>query len=575
MTDKLVQSGDSVARQTEAVRDQVAKLLEVVEGNSGQFAQALERARHASRKLSDTSRAQETSLLTAAESAADTLNSVSSKIDLSVAHFLERAGSAREEAERLAGALDTQTRSLDEFSNTLPARVSEAESVLRGVADRLYASEQLAREQAVNLSDKLSTQVDGLQSFLDRFAKRLAEIDGSLDSRRQDLDGLTGRIGDTTANFVQQWEKSIIELNDRTSDSLLRFTVMNDETRKNAESVTTHLDESTQKYEDIVTRVRALSGESNAQLKGMTNEIVNYLSQFEALRDASHKAGEEVQSRAAAAMQNLQYVLERLLAARESTQAVGGTLVKDLYAAVDQNEQLIGRLNESAQMSVRALGIAAESLGRQEGELAGQARAAEAMLQEATNQLQQQAQTAEKGLREQATALMSLLSETQTQMAATDQRLQVFATNAIQPIQKAVREIDASAEVGLQTLGRYGEGLQDQLGRLQQFNDRVSGMSEELGRVTLDTMTSIEQLNGRFVAVRTVQEETARQTLAQFGDLAERLQREVVGLDTQTAQAVNTLQQAATRVGEQTYQMLQDAQNSRQPDADDHERLAT
>ena len=76
---------------------------------------------------------------------------------------MERAGIARQEAERLAGALDVQTRALDEFSNVLPTRVGEAETVLRGVADRLYASEQLAREQAVNLSEKLSLQVDGLQ----------------------------------------------------------------------------------------------------------------------------------------------------------------------------------------------------------------------------------------------------------------------------------------------------------------------------------------------------------------------------------------------------------------------------
>ncbi len=51
--------------------------------------------------------------------------------------FPRRNRHAREEAERLAAALDTQTRSLDEFSSLLPARISEAEAILRGVADRL------------------------------------------------------------------------------------------------------------------------------------------------------------------------------------------------------------------------------------------------------------------------------------------------------------------------------------------------------------------------------------------------------------------------------------------------------
>lgn len=562
LDDKLVQSGDSVARQTESVRDQMVELLEAIESSSSQTVTALERAVQDSRKLADTSRAQETSLLNAAESAAEILNKVSSNIDMSVARFLERAGIAREEAERLAGALDTQTRSLDEFSNTLPARVSEAESVLRGVADRLYSSEQLAREQAVVLSEKLNAQVDGLQNFLDRFSSKLASIDGSLDQRRNDLDSLAGRIGETTGKFIKEWETSVVSLNDRTNNTLLRFTVINDENRKGVDSVTSHLNETTSRYEDVASRVHALTTDSSEKLQGMSGNITTYLSQFEALRDAAHKAGEEVQNRAEAAMQNLQYVLERLLTARESTQAVGSTLVKDLYSAVDQNETLISRLNEAAQMSVRALAIATESLSKQEGNMATSSRTAQAMLAEAASQLQQQAMTAEAGLREQANGLMHLLAETQSQMVLTDQKLQTFATSAISPIQKAIQEIDNSSANGLQSMGRYGEGLQEQLGRLEQFNTRVTGMSQDLGRVTLDTITSIEQLNSRFVAVRTVQEETARQTLDQFKDLAERLQTEVAGLDSHTAQSVALLQDAASKVGEQSYQMLQNAQNS-------------
>src|SRR5262249_32037209 len=159
---------------------------DVLEGNAQQLASALEHSAADSKKLSETSRMQEASLLTAAESAAEMLNGVSGKIDLSIARFLERAGTARGEAERLPTTPEAQTRSLDEFSNTFPVRVSEAEAVLRGVADRLYASEQLAREQAVNLSDKLSGQVDGLQRFLDRLGERLTGMDGNLQKRRDD-----------------------------------------------------------------------------------------------------------------------------------------------------------------------------------------------------------------------------------------------------------------------------------------------------------------------------------------------------------------------------------------------------
>ena len=232
---KLQQNGDGVARQVEGVGEQVAKMLEEIEQVGAQVADALERAQRDSKKLADTSRLQEDSLTNAATAAAETLGGLSSKIDLSVARFLERASTAREEAERLAHALDAQTRALDDFSTTLPVRVSEAEAVLRGVADRLYASEELARDQAVNLSEKLSQQVDGLQSFMDRFTGRLADIDTGLDRRQADLNSLGERIGATTSSFISSWEESLTSLNDRTGNTLLRFTVVNDETRRNAE----------------------------------------------------------------------------------------------------------------------------------------------------------------------------------------------------------------------------------------------------------------------------------------------------------------------------------------------------
>lgn len=562
LDDRLVQNGDGVARQVEAVRDQVANLLEEIEGNSQHLAETLGRVMQDSKKLSDTARAQENSLVTAAESAAETLGAISGKIDLSVVRFMERAGTAREEAERLAGALDVQTRALDEFSNTLPTRVGEAESVLRGVADRLYASEQLAREQAVNLSEKLSSQVDGLQQFMDRFSSRLADIDGGLQNRHNDLDALGRRIGDTTETFVQSWEKSVGYLSERADSMIARFTGVNEETRQRADQVSAQLSATVEQYETSASRMRAVTEDSSYNMKSATTEISAQLAQFEALRMASQQAGKEVQDRASAAMQNFQHILERLLSARDAVQSVGGTLVKDLHGAVDQNENLIGRLNEAAQMSVRALGIATESLGKQEGTLATQARAAQSMLQEATVQLQEQAQVAERGLRDQAKGLMELLSETQLHMSATDEKLQSFASRTVPPIQDALRQVDDATEHGLKSLGFYGEGVQEQLNRLHQFNGRITGMGEELGRVTSETVVSIESLTGRFATARVAQEETVRQAMGQFNDMADRLQREVAGLDGQTTQAVGTLQQAAARVGEQSYQLLQNAENS-------------
>jgi hypothetical protein len=560
--DRLIQSGEGVSRQMESVRGQLSHILDSVESNAQVLSSSLEHALQDSKKLADTSRMQEASLLTAAQSAADTLNGVSGKIDLSIARFLERAGAARGEAEHLASALDAQARSLDEFSNTLPARVSEAEAVLRGVADRLSSSEQVACEQAVSLGERLAQQVEGLEKFLNRFSERFTGFDGSLQKRRDDMDQLLSRVSSSTDSFVQRWENSITDINLRTESCMQRFAVVNEDSRKRAEEVSGLMAAAADRYESAGHRMHSLSNESATALKSIAADVSTQLAQFEALRAASQQAGQDVESRSAAALQNLQHMLERLLTARDATQTVGETLVKDLYSAVGQNEQLIGRLNETAQMSVRALGIAAESLGRQEGELAAQARAAESMLQEAIVQTQSKTATAEKILRDQAAALMSLLAETNDKLNATDQRLHSFTTQSIAPIQAVIQQVDASTAQGLQSMGRFGDGLQQQLDRLQQFSGRIGGLGDELGRAMSENISSIENLNGRLNSVRATQEETARQTIDQFGSMADRLQREIAGLGDQTGQAVATLQQAATRVGEQSNKLLHDAQSS-------------
>ncbi|HUY69326.1 MAG TPA: hypothetical protein VMV79_08505, partial [Alphaproteobacteria bacterium] len=89
LDDKLVQNGDSVARQVEGTRDQIARMIDDIETNTRQWTEALDQALTNGKKLADTSRMQETSLLNAAESAAEMLGGVSSKIDLSIARFLE------------------------------------------------------------------------------------------------------------------------------------------------------------------------------------------------------------------------------------------------------------------------------------------------------------------------------------------------------------------------------------------------------------------------------------------------------------------------------------------------------
>ena len=360
---KLSQSGATVAQQADMLREQLSTLLQEIESNSNLITISLERATQDSKKLSDTARAQEASIVSAADTAASTLGELSGKIDVNIARFLERASSAREEAERLAATLDAETRSLDEFSAVLPSRVGEAEAVLRGVADRLYASEQLAREQTVQLNEKLTSQIDGLQLMLDKFSSRFTAIDGTMQQRRGDLDALVARISGASDALAHQLEDSIVGLGDRADTALDRYRAVNEEARHGSEDVAVQLAETAARYEAAVSQLSVVSSGSHGKMQAMNNEIATMLKQFEELQAASLKSGEEVQTRATGAMQNLQYVLERLLAARDATQAVGETLTDKMKKAVDENEVLIVRINEAAQMSVRALGCCNRSHG--------------------------------------------------------------------------------------------------------------------------------------------------------------------------------------------------------------------
>ncbi|NCC03071.1 MAG: hypothetical protein EOM37_03340 [Proteobacteria bacterium] len=562
LDNKLVQSGDSVARQAESMKEVMTSLLQEVETNAVHVASAVERAMQDSKKLSDTARAQETSLLGAAETAADTLSELSTKIDQNIAHFLERSGMAREEAERLTNALDSQTRSIDELSSILPSRITEAEAVLRGVADRLYASEQMAREQAVNLTAKLEEQIEGLQSLMDRFANRVNDIDGTLQQRRTDLDGLVIRISGASNDLADQLHASIDGLGKKSDDVIAKFASTNKDARQSTDQIAAQMTETAARYEAATSHLNNVSNEHSVRMRKVSGEIAEQLTQFESLHRASQQAGQDVQARAIAAAQNMQQVLERLLATRDATQSIGETLVDKLSDAVGKNERVIIRLNEAARMSVHALGIATESLGRQETEITAQSQAAEQSLRSTISLLQQQSQSAQDQLAKQNEDLTAMLAEIRGRLDATDTRLQEFADNATIPVQAVIDQLDEQTKQGSKSITKYGDDMQAQLEKLQLFNDKINTMGQDVSQMTSSTLSAIEDLNTRFQSARTAQEETSRAVIETFNTVADRLQTEVNTVGSSANEAAAKLKDAATKVGQQTAQLQTESQES-------------
>jgi len=559
---KLVQSGEDMNRQTQTMREQITLLLQDIESNALLVASAVERSMQDSRKLSDTARTQETNLLSAAETAATTLGELSGRIDADIAHFLGRTEIARIEAERLSTAIDTQARSIEEFSALLPSRVSEAEAVLRGVADRLYASEQLAREQAGALAQKLDERVDSLQTLLDRFSSRVGDIDGTLQQRRSDLDGLVVRISAASDDLASQMDGAIAGLSNHANGTLERFAAANEEARRGTDAITAQLAETAARYEAATRHLGAVSEANGTQLRALSHEMAQQLTQFEALGRASQQAGQDVTARATAALQNLQQLLERLLAARDAAHGVGDALTEKLRGAVDQNERVITRINEAARMTVHALGMATETLTQQEAGIATQAQASEGTLRAAIAEMEARARGAEESMRGHNDSLGGMLASIRERLDSTDKRLQDFADYASAPVQQAIERIDSATGHGRESIARYGDDMHHQLERLQEFNVRVGAMGQDVGRMTTETLAAIEETNARFASLRAAQDETARQTVAMFSTMAERLEKEIGALGSRGTEAASILQNAAEQVGKQSVQIQTEAQDS-------------
>ncbi|MGE0108274.1 MAG: hypothetical protein AB7S81_00705 [Bdellovibrionales bacterium] len=559
---KLVQNGDKVAEQAESMREKMTHLLEDIEKHAETVAGAVEQAMRNTQKLSDTARSQETSLLNAAETASSTLQEVSGRIDTDIAHFLGRTGLAREEAERLAAALDTQTRSLDELSSLMPARIGEAESVLRGVADRLYASEQLAREQAAALAETLEEKTGALETFLKGFTSRINEVDATMKERQTDLDGIVTKLSGAGATLGQQLENSITELSDRADSVLASFSETNEKARRSTNDIAAQLEETAARYEEATSHLETVSDANREKLKELSTEMGTQIEQFNTLHKASEQAGNEVHAKAAKALENLQAVLDKLMETRNATQSVGDILSDKLMKAATDNEGIISRIHDAAQSSIQALSIATESLTRQEGDITEKAQKAETTLRSTMAQIQHQAETSERAMRSQNDTLTALLDEMKARLDSTDQRLQDFADTATAPVQEVINKIDESTEKGRESLTQYGSDLHSQLDKLQLFNSRIGEMGLDVGKMTSDTLSSIEDLNRRFEMIRKDQDETTSTAVEQFNSMAARLQSEVDTLGNKAGEAATTLQEAAKKISEQSRHLSTETQDS-------------
>ncbi len=559
---KLAQSGEGVARQVDTVREQIGLLLQEVDSNSQIIANTLEKAMRDGRKLSDTAHAQETSLVGAAESAAGVLHDLSGRIDVNIARFLERASVAREEAERMASALDIQVRSLEEFGGVMPARIGEAEAVLRGVADRLYASEQMAREQAISLGEKLSAHVEDLQRILNSFGSSVMDADSGLQRRSGELGNVVDRASSTANDMVSRMERSIADMDERANVSLSRFSEASDMARVAADAVAASMTEAAQGYETVIKRMDGAANESGTKLREMSGAISAQLSQFEALREASGVAGADVQQKAADAMRDIREMLEGLAEAREATMAVGDVLSGSLKAAVEQNEAIVSRINDAAQMTVRAISIAAESLCRQESEITERSIASESLLRSAMDSVQERMKSTEAVMRERGAEITSIMGEVQDRLGEADARMKSFAADASEPVRRMIAEIEESSAEGVASMGRYGDEVEQQLSRLRQFNASVGEMGGDAAEKASETLSAMEQINGRFLAARAAQEDAARATMEQFAAIADKLHREVGLINDRAAEAVASLQIASSDVVTQAQQLGDEARET-------------
>ncbi len=559
---KLTQTGEEAFQQAAAMRQQIGDLLDAMTATASGVREAVDHARHDSQKLSEEARSQETTLREAAARMSGVVQDLSGGLQQTMDRFLDKAGAARKEAERLSQAIDLQTRSLEEFSGSMPARVGEAESVLRGVAERLYASEQLARDQAVTLGATLGDQAEGFKRLFDRFGAQVQSVDGAFQRRQSDLDALLIRFGAATEDAARALDGATLGLKDRTQAALQNFTTASDEARAKAEAVGTQLATTVASYEESTRALNEAAQSHETRWRDFSEEVRARHAQFAILAETTSRAGSEIQTATGAALQNLQQVLDRLSAARETAQSVGESLAGQILQAVHQNEQAIARLNEAGRMTVHALGASVDALGRKEGDLKLSADGAEQALRQAMVHLQASVSASEEALRSRNAELIALLEAARGQLASTEGRMADFVAQASSPFNEAIQNIERLATAGLGTLDGYGTNMREQFVGLQGMHAQVEIMGTKAEALASSTLAALETLQNKFAVLRAAQDETAQAALGSLDGVAGRLRAEVDLLGDRAADATMLIADATSRFSDSARQIRTDSEES-------------
>jgi len=559
---RLTQNSENVADRVAIVGEQVSKMLDGVERASAKIADTFDRVQTDNERLVDMYKLQESSLSNAAACAADTLGGLSERIDMNVARFLEKASNAREEADRIANAIDAQTRSLDDLSTGLPSRIVESESLLRDVVDKLSSVEKSTCEQVQHLDQALSFRVAGVSDLVEKFAGVVDGFDTRFEDKKSIIDTFKSRVDSVSTGFFGAWERSIEDLHGKMKDAVLRFSVINDETANNTKSLIGHLEEATGRYDTVTARMQQINNESGDRIKNLTEGLSSHMAEYERLSKVSAKAGEEAQVRVVEGLANIQKILDKVLSVKDVAKQVGHDMVAEMTSAIVQSEKMMTKLVEATHVSTKAIGAATDTFGRHESELVGKARASEAILKEAVQKLQSNMDSAGKSLREQTVGLMDILTQTQSQVNATNQKLQTFATQAVVPVQKAIEKIEASSTQGLKVISGFSEGMEKQSGSLEEFYKKVSSISQEMSKDSAVSTEYLEKLGQRFAEIQSKQEEAVRNIAGQFNSMAQTLKVESEGLGGNAAKVIDLLSAAVGSIGSQSQQMMEKARTS-------------
>lgn len=507
-----------------------------------------------------------------------------------------RVGDLNKEIEQASTLAAAQTEALAERLTSLQtaqhAAMTEAErrftemtARLNGEISQLSAQSGDMADQLQNMAARFGDQSHAMAATAESSTLKIAEAietlgqsGGALEAQTRAMEtqvrDLIGQMGDHAGESEQKLRQStaalaalLDETHRRLAQSEQRLGRFTSQAMEPIASTIDRIDQTAQQGLEALTRYGSGLSEQVSTLRQLTDQVGTLGVGLETTATATRDSVETTLARLIGlrdmqlatteeATRRFDDVIRRL----ETEMAQFGTNSTNIAESLHEAGTKLGEESQAlatrAQENRTAMEAATESLQAQNRALVVQTETTEAQVRDLLQQITEETAASERSLRQQNAGLAAILDETQTRLAAAEERLGRFATQSLEPVRTALDRIDETTVQSLHILEKYGTGLDKQIEVLREMTDRVSDLGMGIEQASHGADDGIAALIRRLGDLQSAQDETVQGTQRRFAEVVERLQGDFAHLSSAATILVSRVQEASGHIGQETQNLL-------------------